>query len=156
MRPVFDLKIKAQKKNPFSRMEQNERAKELYGMGFFNPERAQETLGALDMMDFEGIDKVREYVQQGRTLLNVCMQLKQENDMMRAIIQGMTGRNLGANVGGAGTPQGGPAAAGGKVPAGNADAAAGDLASGIMQAQQPMTGYGEALAKRSSPDMSRK
>ena len=28
-RPVFDLKIKAQKKNPFSRMEQNERAKEL-------------------------------------------------------------------------------------------------------------------------------
>ena len=155
-RPVFDLKIKAQKKNPFSRMEQNERAKELYGMGFFNPERAQETLGALDMMDFEGIDKVREYVQQGRTLLNVCMQLKQENDMMRAIIQGMTGRNLGANVGGAGAPQGGPASAGGKVPAGNADAAAGDLASGIMQAQQPMTGYGEALAKRSSPDMSRK
>lgn len=155
-RPVFDLKIKAQKKNPFSRMEQNERAKELYGIGFFNPERAQETLGALDMMDFEGIDKVREYVQQGRTLLNVCMQLKQENDMMRAIIQGITGRNLGANVGGAGAPQGGPAAAGGKVPAGNADAAAGDLASGIMQAQQPMTGYGEALAKRSSPDMSRK
>ena len=52
--------------------------------------------------------------------------------------------------------RGHPAAAGGKVPAGNADAAAGDLASGIMQAQQPMTGYGEALAKRSSPDMSRK
>lgn len=155
-RPVFDLKIKAQKKNPFSRMEQNERAKELYGMGFFNPERAQETLGALDMMDFEGIDKVREYVQRGQTLLNVCMQLKQENDMMRAIIQGMTGRNLGANTGGAGAAQGGSAAAGGKVPTGDAGAAKGDLASGIMQAQQPMTGYGEALAKRSSPDMSRK
>lgn len=155
-RPVFDLKIKAQKKNPFSRMEQNERAKELYGMGFFNPERAQETLGALDMMDFEGIDKVREYVQRGQTLLNVCMQLKQENDMMRAIIQGMTGRNLGADTGSTGAAQGGSAAAGGKVPAGDAGAAQGDLASGIMQAQQPMTGYGEALAKRSSPDMSRK
>ena len=154
--PVFDFKIRAQKKNPFSRMEQNERAKELYGMGFFNPQRAQEAQGALEMMDFEGIDKVREYVQQGQTLLNVCMQLKQENDMMRAIIQGMTGRNLGADVGGAGAPQGGPAAAGGKVPAGNADKAGGGLASGIMQAQQPMTGYGEALAKRSSPDMSRK
>ncbi|MEG2000835.1 MAG: hypothetical protein RR053_05535, partial [Evtepia sp.] len=34
-RPIFDIKIKAQKKNPFSRMEQNERAKELYGIGFF-------------------------------------------------------------------------------------------------------------------------
>ena len=65
-KPVFDLKIKAQKKNPFSRMEQNERAKELYGLGFFNPERAQEALGALEMMEFEGIDKVREQVQQGR------------------------------------------------------------------------------------------
>lgn len=154
--PVFDFKIRAQKKNPFSRMEQNERAKELYGMGFFNPQRAQEAQGALEMMDFEGIDKVREYVQQGQTLLNVCMQLKQENDMMRAIIQGMTGRNLGADAGGTGAAQGGAAAAGGKVTAGNADKAGGGLASGIMQAQQPMTGYGEALAKRSSPDMSRK
>ena len=44
-KPIFDLKIKAQKKNPFSRMEQNERAKELYGLGFFSPDRAQEALG---------------------------------------------------------------------------------------------------------------
>ena len=153
--PVFDLKIKAQKKNPFSRMEQNERAKELYGMGFFNPQRAQETLGALDMMDFEGIDKVREYVQQGQTLLNVCMQLKQENDMMRAIIQGMTGRNLGANAG-PGNAQGGAAGRSGQVPTAGKNGAQGDLASGVMQAQQPMTGYGEALAKRSSPNMNTK
>jgi ribosomal protein S16 len=52
-RPIFDLKIKAHKKNPFSRMEQNETAKELYKMGFFNPERAQEALMCLDMMEFE-------------------------------------------------------------------------------------------------------
>ena len=58
--PVFDLKIKAQKRNPFSRMEENERAKELYSLGFFSPDRAQEALVALEMMDFEGIDKVRE------------------------------------------------------------------------------------------------
>ena len=155
-RPVFDLKIKAQKKNPFSRMEQNERAKELYGMGFFNPQRAQESLGALDMMDFEGIDKVREYVQQGQTLLNLCMQLKQENDMMRVMLQALTGRNLGAAAGGPGTPQDGGSAQGGNVPTGNQETPRSGLASGVMQAQQPMTGYGEALAKRSTPDMSRK
>ena len=56
--PVFDLKIKAQKRNPFSKMEENERAKELYSMGFFAPEKAQESLMALDMMDFEGKDFV--------------------------------------------------------------------------------------------------
>lgn len=32
-KPVFDLKIKAQKKNPFSRAEQNQRAQDLYSMG---------------------------------------------------------------------------------------------------------------------------
>lgn len=139
--PVFDLKLSAQKKNPFSRMEQNERAKELYGMGFFNPERAQEALAALEMMDFEGIDKVREYVKQGHTLLNICQQLKQENDMMKVAITGQM------------------PAVGGSAPAGvqsntpNVKAPRGSVASGIMQAQTPMTSYGEALAKRSVPSM---
>lgn len=153
--PVFDLKIKAQKKNPFSRMEQNERAKELYGMGFFNPQRAQEAQGALEMMDFEGIDKVREYVQQGQTLLNVCMQLKQENDMLRLIVQATTGQNMGVATGAESAP-GSTSPKGGQTPTGDVDAGKGGLASGVMQAQQPMTGYGEALAKRSSPDMNTK
>ena len=73
-KPIFDLKIKAQKKNPFSRMEQNERAKELYGLGFFNPERAQEALGALEMMEFEGIDKVKV----GQVAANIRMIRKPE------------------------------------------------------------------------------
>ena len=64
-RPDFDLKVKAQKRSPFSRMEANERAKELYALGFFNPARAQEALAALEMMDFEGIEAVRERVRQG-------------------------------------------------------------------------------------------
>ena len=59
-KPVFDLKIKAQKRNPFSRMELNERARELYALGFFDPARADEALAALEMMDFEGIEAVRE------------------------------------------------------------------------------------------------
>ena len=153
-RPVFDLKIKAQKKNPFSRMEQNERAKELYGMGFFNPERAQEALAALEMMDFEGIDKVREQVQQGQTLLNICQQMATQLDQMALIIQVLTGKNMG--VGGDPAAAGSAGAAAGQVPAGAAGQADSKLARGIMQAQQPMTGYGEALAKRSGPNMNTK
>lgn len=153
-RPVFDLKIKAQKKNPFSRMEQNERAKELYGMGFFNPERAQEALAALDMMDFEGIDKVREQVKQGQTLLNICRQMSAQMDQMALIIQAITGRNMGV--------MGAPAAAGGTAspampaPGGVAPNADSGLARGVMQAQRPMTGYEQSLAKRSRPDMNAK
>ncbi len=51
---VFDIKVKAQKKSPYSRLSQNELAKELFKIGFFNPENATQSLGALELMDFEG------------------------------------------------------------------------------------------------------
>ena len=146
-RPVFDVKIKAQKKNPFSRMEQNERAKELYGLGFFNPERAQEALGALEMMEFEGIDKVREQVQQGQTLLNICQQMSQQMDQMALLLQALTGKNMGV---GAPAPDGGGAS---PAPGGSSSGGGGRLASAVTQAQTPMTDYGTRLAARSTPNM---
>ena len=147
-KPIFDLKIKAQKKNPFSRMEQNERAKELYGLGFFNPERAQEALGALEMMEFEGIDKVREQVQQGQTLLNICQQMSQQLDQMALLLQSLTGKDMGV---GAAQESGG--SSGGSATAQTGAGSSSELTDGIMQAQTPMTGYGQRLAERSSPNM---
>lgn len=136
-RPVFDLKIKAQKKNPFSRMEQNERAKELYAMGFFAPENAQASLIALDMMDFEGIQTVKEKVMQGQTLLNMVMQMSQQ-------LSAITGALM---------PQEEAQAGGGTNTAESGGGGGNGLASGIMEAQTPMTGYGQALAKRSTPSV---
>lgn len=142
--PIFDIKIKAQKRNPFSRMEQNERAKELYSMGFFSPERAQEALGALEMMEFEGIDKVREQVQQGQTLLNICQQMSQQLDQMAAVIQTLTGKDMGIN--GTATETGQPVPRGKTTRNGIADRA--------MAAQKSsMTDYGTRLAARSKPSM---
>lgn len=136
-RPVFDLKIKAQKKNPFSRMEQNERAKELYAMGFFAPENAQASLIALDMMDFEGIQTVKEKVMQGQTLLNMVMQMSQQLSAITGVLMPQEETQTGGGTDGGGSSSGG----------GNG------LASGIMEAQTPMTGYGQALAKRSTPSV---
>ena len=136
-RPVFDLKIKAQKKNPFSRMEQNERAKELYSLGFFAPENAQASLIALEMMDFEGIQTVREKVMQGQTLLNMVMQMQQQLTMITgALMPQEETRQPGSNNTGGGEAE-----------------AHSELASGIMEAQTPMTGYGQSLAKRSVPSV---
>ncbi len=132
--PVFDLKIRAQKKNPFSRAEQNQRAQDLYQMGFFNPDRAQESLGALDMMEFEGIDKVREYVQQGQTLLTMCQQLAQENTVLKAAM-------------GIAQPQTAGTAASGQQVTGSS------INTRMADAQQQMTDYGQRLAERSRPDM---
>ena len=143
-KPIFDLKIKAQKKNPFSRAEQNERAKELYAAGFFNPERAQEAMGALEMMEFEGIDKVKERVQQGQTLLNICQQLGQQLDQMALIVQSLTGRDMGI-----GQPAAASSGQTASVPAGSEKT----MGESMMQAQTPMTDYGTRLAKRSTPNM---
>lgn len=136
-RPVFDLKIKAQKKNPFSRMEQNERAKELYAMGFFAPENAQASLIALDMMDFDGIQTVKEKVMQGQTLLNMVMQMSQQLAAITGVLM----------------PQEETQAGGGTNTAESGGGGGNGLASGIMEAQTPMTGYGQALAKRSTPSV---
>lgn len=143
-KPIFDLKIKAQKKNPFSRAEQNERAKELYAAGFFNPERAQEAMGALEMMEFEGIDKVKERVQQGQTLMNICQQLSQQLDQMALIVQSLTGRDMGI-----GQPAAAPSGQDVSVPE-NKEKTMGER---MTQAQTPMTDYGTRLAKRSTPNM---
>ena len=95
--PVFDLQIKAQKKNPFSREAQNQLATQLFQMGVFNPQMADAALGMLSMMDFEGIEDVRERVQQGQTLFAQVQQLQQQLMQMQAMIQGgAPGQNGGA------------------------------------------------------------
>ncbi len=139
-KPVFDIKIKAQKRDVFSRMEQNERAKELYALGFFNPERAQEAQIALEMMEFEGIETVRERIAQGQTLMTMCLQLQQENAMLKMAITGQPQPTV--------TP-----GEGGGAPQKSAGAARNEVASGVMAAQTPMTDYGESLAKRSVPSI---
>lgn len=151
-KPIFDLKIKAQKKNPFSRMEQNEMAKELFKLGFFNPERAQEVLPALDMMEFEGIEKVREQVRQGMTLLNMVMQLNQKLDQMAMIVQNATGVDMGMMQPGMQPQQGGQ-----KPPSqGQSQSVGTPMEKKVGNAQKStMTSYGQKLAKKSSTDVNK-
>ncbi len=104
------------------------------------------------MMEFEGIDKVRERVEQGQTLLNICQQMSQQMDQMALLLQALTGEDMG--VAATGTAQGGAARGDGSAPVPSAGKGADSLARATMQAQTPMTGYGERLAKRSTPDMS--
>ena len=140
-RPVFDLKISANKRNPFSRMEQNERAKELYGAGFFNPERAQEALGALEMMDFEGIDKVKGFVQQGQTLHNIVQQMQQQMAMMQSAITGQPPAQM---------QQKGAAPPLDRMPSTGSER---NMAQNIMQSRSPKAPYAQRLAERSKPSM---
>lgn len=135
-RPIFDYKLKAMKRNPFSRMEENERAKELYAMGFFNPEKAQEALLALDMMDFEGIETIKEKVAQGQTLLNLLEQQMQLNQTLAMA----TGLGVGPQAG----PQGEPSS-GGQVQ--EAPKSKG-ITDSVMASQVPQQSYAQNLVNR--------
>ena len=101
--PVFDITISAAKKSTFSKLSQNETAKECYQLGFFNPANADAALAALEMMDFEGIEKVRDRVQQNGTLLQqlqqanqLIMQLSAQIDMLTAGAAGVSNAAAGA------------------------------------------------------------
>lgn len=125
--PIFDIKIKPQRANPFSRMAHNELAKELYGAGFFNPEAADQALIALDMMDFEGKEAIVEKINKNKTLLAMLQE-------MQAMVAQMMG--LPAQQGQGQAPGGQPMTGGGNL---------GGMSGATTNAN---TAYGDRLAER--------
>ncbi len=143
-KPVFDIVIKPQKRSPYSKMAQNELAKELYQMGFFNPQLAQQTMMALELMDFDGLQKVKDQVQKGQTLQNEMARMQKQMMEMAAVIHAATGQDV----------------MGGGAEAQTADTIAERKPgqSGLGKAQKDamtstMTAYGEKLAKNATPKM---
>ena len=136
-KPVYDIVVKPQKRSPYSKMAQNELAKEMYNMGFFNPQLAEQTMTALELMDFDGIEGVKEKVQQGQTLMNMVTQLMQELAALKTAI---------------GVPA--PAPNGVVTPATPNVHNGGGMGQAQKDAQtETMTNYGERLASRAKPDM---
>lgn len=99
-RPVFDIKISAEKKSPFMREAQNQMAKEMYGMGWFNPQAADQALIAIDMMEFEGKEAVKAKLQNNARLLQTVQRMSQV--IMRA--DAMMGTDLAVQAGIANPP----------------------------------------------------
>ena len=133
-KPVYDIVIKPQKRSPYSKMAQNELAKEMYNMGFFNPQLAEQSMTALELMDFDGIEMVKDKVQQGQTLTNMVNQLMQELALLKSAM-------------GIDTPDGMA------MPVPNAPSGGG-MGQAQKDAQEAgMTNYGARLASRAKPDM---
>lgn len=89
--PYFDITVKAQKASPFSKISQNELAKELYGMGFFNPELADQALACLDMMVFDGREEIMRKIQNNGTMYQQIKQMQVSMAQMAAVIAQSTG-----------------------------------------------------------------
>ena len=83
-KPIYDISVGAEKSSPYSRVAQNEFAKELFQLGVFNPQLADQTLGMLKMMDFDQKEEIIQSVSENQTLL-------QENLQMKQLLQGLGG-----------------------------------------------------------------
>lgn len=75
--PIFDVEPHAQKQNPYTTLSQNQLALEFYDRGFFNPQLAEQSLQCIDMMDFEGKEKVRQGIQKNSQMMQQLQQLQQ-------------------------------------------------------------------------------
>jgi hypothetical protein len=76
-RPVFDIKVSAQKKNVYTKVSQNELALQFFQMGFFNPQMTDQALMCLEIMDFEGKDSIMQKIAQMGTMFQKLIQYMQ-------------------------------------------------------------------------------
>ena len=75
--PVFDIDVRAQRENAYTKMSQNELAIQLYNMGAFNPQMTDQILLMLNMMDFRGIEEVKKEIRNTGTMQETLMKMAQ-------------------------------------------------------------------------------
>lgn len=90
--PVFDIKVSAQKASPYSRIANNELAKELFGMGLFNPQIADQALAVVEMMDFDRRDEVMKKISENGTMYQKLQQMMQLLVQLAAMVTDFSGR----------------------------------------------------------------
>ena len=76
-KPVFDIKVSAQKRNVYTKVSQNEMALQFFQLGFFNPQMTDQALMCMEMMEFDGKDMIMQKVQQMGTMFQKLQQYMQ-------------------------------------------------------------------------------
>ena len=76
-KPIFDIKISAEKQSSYQKNAQNEIAVTLYNMGMFDPQRIDVTLPCLKMMQFEGKEELIETLSKNASIYDKLNQMLQ-------------------------------------------------------------------------------
>ena len=96
--PEFDLEIDAQEENPYQTMEHNQLALQLYRMGFFRPDMAEQSLRCLELMDFKNKDAVVSAIDASRAQAAQIRHLQSQLLDIAAVVDGVKGTNLAASL----------------------------------------------------------
>ena len=96
--PLFDIEIAAEKASPYSKLSQNELALQFFGAGFFNPQLTDQALACLEMMDFDGKDRMMQRIAQNGTLYQQLMQTRQQAVAMAQAVDMQMGTNYAGQI----------------------------------------------------------
>ena len=115
--PVIDIEVVPQKESRYTKAEYNELALQLYGAGFFDPQRADQALAALNMMDFKNREQVMQRIRANGTLQQQLMQMQGLALSLAQAVDEAKGTNMAEQVAAQILPGGGQAPAAQAAPA---------------------------------------
>lgn len=97
-KPIFDIKVKPQKRSQYTRIAQNELMKELYSIGVFNPQNATQAVLLVQNMDFEGKEMLLSQLNQNATVYNMLLKYQQIVLTMAQYLDTITGTDYTIQV----------------------------------------------------------
>ena len=85
---AFDIEVTAQRENPYTKESYNELALQLFQVGAFQPQLADQVLGMLELMEFKGKEQVQQRVSKNSQLLQAIQTLQSQIDLLRQAAPG--------------------------------------------------------------------
>ena len=92
--PEFDLEIGAERENPYRTAEHNQLALQLFQLGFFREDLADQALRCLELMEFKNKDQLVRLIAGGRTQAAEIAALRQQALQLAQVVDEAKGTRL--------------------------------------------------------------
>ena len=96
--PEFDLEIGAEQESPYRTAEHNQLALQLFQMGFFRDDLADQALRCLELMEFKNKDQLARVISSGKTHASEIAALRQQLLQLAQIVDEAKGTHLAESL----------------------------------------------------------
>ena len=96
--PEFDLEIGAEQESPYRTAEHNQLALQLFQMGFFRDDLADQALRCLELMEFKNKDHLARVISTGKTQASEIAALRQQLLQLAQIVDEAKGTHLAESL----------------------------------------------------------
>ena len=96
--PEFDLEIGAERESPYRTAEANQLALQLFQMGFFRDDLADQALRCLELMEFKNKDHLARVISTGKTQASEIAALRQQLLQLAQVVDEAKGTHLAESL----------------------------------------------------------